>query len=42
LDWADEKHDLCVLETATGKEEKLVLEHKPERINKWVSGMIAK
>jgi transposase len=42
LDWADEKHDLCVLETATGKEEKLVLEHKPERINEWVIGMIAK
>ena len=42
LDWADQKHDLCVLETTTGKEEMFVLEHKPERINEWVNGMIAK
>jgi transposase len=42
LDWADQKHDLCLMETATGKEERLVLEHKPERINEWISEMIAK
>ena len=41
-DWADRKHDLRILETATGKEEGLVLEHKPKRINEWVCGMIAK
>jgi len=42
LDWADQKHDLCLIETATGQKERLVLEHKPERINEWVRDMIAR
>ncbi len=42
LDWADQKHDLCCRETATGKLRTLVLEHRPERINEWVSEQLAK
>lgn len=42
LDWSDVKHDLCVLDTQTEKTTSLVLEHTPERINEWVSELIAK
>lgn len=36
LDWADQKHDLCWLETDTGQVHTLVLEHRAERINEWI------
>jgi len=42
LDWADQKHDLCWVETDTGKTHTLVLEHRPERINEWVCELIGK
>jgi transposase len=42
LDWADQKHDLCWLETDTGKVSTLVLEHRPEKINEWASDLIAR
>lgn len=42
LDWADQKHDLCWRETASGKLYTLVLEHRPERINEWVCEQMAK
>lgn len=42
LDWADQKHDLCWRETASGKLHTLVLEHRPERINEWVSEHLAR
>lgn len=42
LDWADQKHDLCWVETDTGQKHTLVLEHRPERINEWIGDLIAK
>jgi transposase len=42
LDWADQKHDLCWRETATGKIHTRVLEQRPERINEWIVELIAK
>lgn len=42
LDWADQKHDLCWRETETGQLRTLVLEHRPERINEWITELIAK
>jgi len=42
LDWADQKHDLCWRETATGAICTCVLEQRPERINEWVCKLIAK
>lgn len=41
LDWADQKHNLCWMETDTGQTHTLVLEHKAERINEWVCELIA-
>ena len=41
LDWADQKHDLCWRETASGQRHTLVLEHLPERINAWVVEQLA-
>ncbi len=41
LDWADQKHDLCWIETDTGKRHTSVLEHRPELINEWICGLIA-
>lgn len=32
IDWADKKHDLCLVETATGKQTKQVLAHTPQAI----------
>jgi transposase len=42
LDWADQKHDLCWRQTDTGEIHTLVLEQRPERINEWICGLIAK
>ena len=35
IDWADKKHDLCLLDTATGKKIRLVLPHTPQAINEY-------
>ena len=32
IDWADKKHDLCLVDTATGKQTKQVLPHTPQAI----------
>lgn len=42
LDWADQKHDLCWRDTASGQRHTLVLENRPERINAWVVEQIAR
>jgi transposase len=42
LDWADQKHDLCWRETDTGRTHRGVIEQRPERINEWISGWIAR
>ena len=35
IDWADKKHDLVVLDVATGKTEHRQIEHTPEAIEEW-------
>jgi hypothetical protein len=35
IDWADKKHDLCLLDTASGKKTRLVLPHTPQAINEY-------
>jgi hypothetical protein len=35
IDWADRKHDICLLDLDTGKREHLVLAHTPEAIEDW-------
>ena len=35
IDWADRKHDVCLLDLDTGRREHLVLAHTPEAIDDW-------
>jgi transposase len=35
LDWADQKHDVCLMDLGTGQEEQTVLQHTPEAIDDW-------
>jgi hypothetical protein len=42
IDWADKKHDLCLLDTATGKKSRLVLPHTPQAINEYFTGLRAR
>jgi len=35
LDWADQKHDVCLLNLTTGQQEQAVLKHTPETIDDW-------
>jgi len=38
MDWSDQKHDVCLLDTATGEKEFLILQHTPEAIDEWARG----
>ncbi len=42
LDWADQKHDLCLRNPDTGKPQIMVLKHSPEVINKWICDLMSK
>lgn len=35
IDWSDRKHDICLVETATGTQEQSVIKHTPEALNEW-------
>jgi transposase len=37
IDWADQKHDICLQEAGSNQIEALQLDHKPESISNWVS-----
>src|SRR5689334_22418774 len=39
IDWADKKHDLCLLDPASGRRERSTLPHKPEAIAEWAAGL---
>jgi transposase len=41
IDWADKKHDLCLVEAATGKQTKLVLAHTPQAIAEYFTKLRA-
>ena len=42
IDWADKKHDLCLIDTATGKQTRQVLPHTPQAINEYFTGLRAR
>ncbi len=42
IDWSDKKHDLCLIETATGKREASVLPHSPQKIDEWATSLRAR
>ena len=35
LDWADQKHDLCLIDTQTGAQELSVIKQPPEALSEW-------
>ena len=35
IDWSDRKHDLCLVDTATGTRESSVISHTPEALDEW-------
>jgi hypothetical protein len=36
-DWSDTKHDICLVDVATGKKESLSLKHTPEELDAWAT-----
>jgi hypothetical protein len=42
IDWADRKHDLCLIDCTTGKKELFVIQHTPEALNECVSALRAR
>ena len=41
LDWAAEKHDICIWDAATGKSRHQVIEHTPEALAEWLAELQA-
>jgi transposase len=35
IDWADQKHDVCLVDEASGRKEFTTLKHTPEALNQW-------
>ena len=42
IDWSDQKHDVCLIDAATGRKEFSIISHSPEVIDKWVIGLTAR
>ena len=42
MDWADEKHDVWIWETATGESRHQVIEHTPEALTEWLAELQAR
>jgi hypothetical protein len=39
IDWADAKHDVCLLDCASGKREPSVVKHTPEELDLWAASL---
>ena len=39
IDWADQKHDICLIDSATTQREACVLRHSPQAIQEWAAGL---
>lgn len=39
IDWSDRKHDICLVDTATGSQELSVISHTPEALNEWARAL---
>ena len=42
LDWSDQKHDLCLVDTTSGSRELSVIKHTPESLNEWARSLRAR
>lgn len=40
LDWADKKHDCCLVDAATGKKEFCLIKHTPHAIQEWATSLL--
>jgi transposase len=39
FNWADKKHDICLVDSATGKKEFSVIKHSPQAIQEWATNL---
>ena len=39
FDWADKKHDLCLVDATSGKKEFTVIKHTPQDLQEWALSM---
>jgi hypothetical protein len=39
IDWSDTKHDICLVDGATGKKESFLLKHAPEALDAWAAAL---
>ncbi len=39
FDWADKKHDICLVDAATGKKEFCVIKHTPQALQEWATAV---
>jgi transposase len=39
IDWSDKKHDICLVDSATGKREASILRHSPQAIDEWAAAL---
>ena len=39
IDWADHKHDLCMVDADTGQRESRILNHTPEAMAEWAAAL---
>ncbi len=39
VDWSDTKHDVCLVDTATGTQELSVVKHTPESLDEWARSL---
>lgn len=42
IDWSDQKHDVCLIDAATGRKETSIVRHSSEDIDKWVIALTAR
>jgi hypothetical protein len=42
IDWSDSKHDICLIDPATGRREASQLRHSPKSIDEWATALHAR
>lgn len=42
FDWADKKHDLCLVDAATGKKEFSIIKHTPQALEEWARALLSR
>lgn len=39
IDWADQKHDICLIDLSCDKQEAAVVKHSPQSLEQWARGL---